>query len=280
MFEAFFTFPFLQQALLAGLVVGMVCPIVGVFLVVRRLSLIADTLAHVALSGVAAGLFLQKTVSALQGVSPVYVGMAFSVAGAFFVEHLRRIFRSYPDLSLPILLSAGTALAAVLISLADGFNGDVFGYLFGSLIAISRADLTIVLLVGAVVLATVVLLYKELFFLSFDEEGAAVAGIPRRAIHAVFVVFVAAVIGVAMNIVGLLLVSSLITLPVAAALQMARSFKQVFVYAVGFSELAVLGGLVLSYVLDLATGGVIVLLAAAILLLVLVAKRFGVVPHP
>ncbi|HEY8342932.1 MAG TPA: metal ABC transporter permease [Calditerricola sp.] len=278
MLEAFFTYTFLQHALLAGFVVGMVCPVVGVFLVVRRLSLIADTLAHVTLSGVAAGLVLQKTVTALQGVNPVHVGMAFSVAGAFLGEHLRRLFRSYPELALPILLSSGTALAAVLISLADGFNGEVFGYLFGSLIAISRAELTVVLFVGAVVLAGVALLYKELFFLSFDEEGAAVAGIPQRAIHAVFVMFVVAAIGIAMNVVGLLLVSSLITLPVAAALQVARSFKQVFLYAVGFSELSVLGGLVLSYVLDLATGGVIVLLAAAILCLVLVAKRLGAVP--
>jgi len=266
---------FLQHAVVSGLVIGGVCPVIGVFLVVRRLSLIADTLAHVTLSGVAAGLFLQTTVPALQAVNPVYVGMAFSVAGAFFVERLSRVYRSYRELSLPIVLSSATGLSVVLISLADGMNGDLFGYLFGSLIAVSRADVMVVLLVGLAVLAVVVLLYKELFYLSFDEEGAMVSGIPKASIHVLFVLVVALVIPVAMNIVGILLVSALITLPVAAALQVARSFRQVFAYAVCFSELAVVGGLVVSYVLDLATGGVIVLLAAAILLATIAVRRFG-----
>ncbi|GAB6934240.1 metal ABC transporter permease [Calditerricola yamamurae] len=266
---------FLQHAVVSGLVIGGVCPVIGVFLVVRRLSLIADTLAHVTLSGVAAGLFLQTTVPALQAVNPVYVGMAFSVAGAFFVERLSRVYRSYRELSLPIVLSSATGLSVVLISLADGMNGDLFGYLFGSLIAVSRADVIVVLLVGLAVVAMVVLLYKELFYLAFDEEGAMVSGIPKASIHILFVLVVALVIPVAMNIVGILLVSALITLPVAAALQVARSFKQVFAYAVCFSELAVVGGLVLSYVLDLATGGAIVLLAAAILLATIAVRQIG-----
>jgi len=266
---------FLQHAVVSGLVIGVVCPVIGVFLVVRRLSLIADTLAHVTLSGVAAGLFLQTTVPALQAVNPVYVGMAFSVAGAFFVERLSRVYRSYRELSLPIVLSSATGLSVVLISLADGMNGDLFGYLFGSLIAVSRADVTVVLLVGLAVVAMVVLLYKELFYLAFDEEGAMVSGIPKASLHILFVLVVALVIPVAMNIVGILLVSALITLPVAAALQVARSFKQVFAYAVCFSELAVVGGLVLSYVLDLATGGAIVLLAAAILLATIAVRQIG-----
>lgn len=266
---------FLQHAVVSGLVIGGVCPVIGVFLVVRRLSLIADTLAHVTLSGVAAGLFLQTTVPALQAVNPVYVGMAFSVAGAFFVERLSRVYRSYRELSLPIVLSSATGLSVVLISLADGMNGDLFGYLFGSLIAVSRADVIVVLLVGLAVVAMVVLLYKELFYLAFDEEGAMVSGIPKASLHILFVLVVALVIPVAMNIVGILLVSALITLPVAAALQVARSFKQVFVYAVCFSELAVVGGLVLSYGLDLATGGAIVLLAAAILLATIAVRRIG-----
>jgi len=266
---------FLQHAVVSGLVIGGVCPVIGVFLVVRRLSLIADTLAHVTLSGVAAGLFLQTTVPALQAVNPVYVGMAFSVAGAFFVERLSRVYRSYRELSLPIVLSSATGLSVVLISLADGMNGDLFGYLFGSLIAVSRADVIVVLLVGLAVVAMVVLLYKELFYLAFDEEGAMVSGIPKASLHILFVLVVALVIPVAMNIVGILLVSALITLPVAAALQVARSFKQVFAYAVCFSELAVVGGLVLSYVLDLATGGAIVLLAAAILLATIAVRQIG-----
>ena len=264
---------FLQNAFLSGMIIGFISPMIGVFLVVRRLSLIADTLAHVTLSGVAAGLFLKKHVALFQTVHPIYVGMLFSVAGGFFVERLRNVYRYYQELALPIILSAGTGLAVVLISLANGFNVDVYGYLFGSLIAVSRADLSIVAVAGLIVIAAVLALYKELFYLSFDEEGAVTSGISKRWIHVVFILLVACVIAVSMNIVGILLVSSMMTLPVACGLQLSRSFKQVFVYAVLFAETAVISGLVLSYYFDLATGGTIVVLSAFLLLLVIFIKK-------
>ncbi|GAB7388572.1 metal ABC transporter permease [Bacillaceae bacterium] len=267
-------YEFLQNAFLSGILVGIICPVIGVFLVVRRLSLIADTLAHVTLSGVAAGLFLQKYSAFFQHVAPVYIGMFFSVAGAFFVERLRKIYRFYQELALPVILSAGTGLAVVLLSLADGFNADLFGYLFGSLIAVSRSDLWTVFFVAAAVVGAVILLYKELFYLSFEEEGAAISGIPKGKVDFVFVLLVSLVIAVSMKIVGILLVSSLITLPVAAGLQMARSFKQVFFFAILFAQLSVVGGLVLSYCFDLATGGTIVVLAALILAAVISGKNF------
>ncbi|MBO8171227.1 MAG: metal ABC transporter permease [Bacillaceae bacterium] len=271
MIQDIIQFPFLQNAFLSGILIGFIGPVIGVFLVVRRLSLIADTLSHVALSGVAAGLFLQNKV--VQPINPVYVGMVFSIAGALFVENLRRWFRYYQELSLPIVLASATGLSVVLISLADGVNRDLFGYLFGSLIAVSRTDLMIVALIALLVLVMVVLLYKELFYLAFEEEAAVTSGIPKNTIHFVFVLLVALVIAVSMNIVGILLVSAMMTLPVAAGLQLAKSFKQVFVYAVLFSQVSVLTGLVLSYYFDLATGGTIVVLAALLLAGVIFVKK-------
>lgn len=273
MIEDLLRFEFLQNALLSGLLIGLICPIVGVFLVVRRLSLIADTLSHVALSGVAAGMLLIKYVASLAAVNPIYFGMVFAVIGAFFVEKLRHVYRHYQELSLPILLSAGAGLSVVLISLADGFNADLFGYLFGSLIAVSRADLWVIMAVGIGVISTILLLYKELFYLSFEEEGAITSGIPRGPLHLVFVILVALVIAISLNIVGVLLVSSLITLPAAAALQLSRSFKQMFFFAVLFGETAVISGLVISYYFDLASGGTIVILSAAILSIVIMVKK-------
>lgn len=274
MIEQLIRFEFLQNAFLSGILIGLICPIIGVFLVVRRLSLIADTLAHVTLSGVAAGLFLQKYIAFFQIISPVYIGMFFSITAAFFVEKLRKVYRFYQELALPITLSASTGLAVVLISLADGFNADLFGYLFGSLIAVSRFDLSVIILVAVGVLAMVLLLYKELFYLAFEEEGAVISGIPKGKIHFIFILLVAIVIAVSMNIVGILLISSLITLPVAASLQISRSFKQVFFYAILFAQISVISGLILSYYLDLATGGTIVVLSALILVMVMLVNRY------
>lgn len=277
MWEAFKQFEFLQNAFLSGMLVGFICPVIGVFLVVRRLSLLADTLAHVAFSGVAAGMLLKSFGSAWAFLNPVYTGMAFSLGGAYFVERLRKVYRQYQELALPIILSSGTGIGVVLISLADGFNADLFGYLFGSLIAVSRTDLWIIIAVVVVVLTFVGLLYKELFYLAFEEEGAVTAGIPRNRIHFIFIMLTAMVIAVSMNIVGILLVSALITLPVAAGLQLARSFKQIFLFSILFAQTAVLFGLILSYHLDLASGGTIVILAAFMLTTVLLGKKLTVV---
>lgn len=265
LFEQLVQFDFLQNAFLSGILIGFICPMIGVFLVVRRLALFADTLAHVTLSGVAAGM--------LFNVNPVLTGMLFSVSGALLVERLRNVYRHYQEIALPIILSSGTGLSVVLISLADGFNRDLFGYLFGSLIAVSRGDLLVITFVGMIVVTVILLLYKELLFISFEEEAATISGVPKKMVNIVFIILVALVIGVSMNIVGVLLVSALMTLPVASALQIARSFKQVFVYSILFAQISVIAGLIISFYLDVATGGTIVVLAAILLTCTIVMKK-------
>lgn len=273
MLDVLFQFEFLRNAFWAGIIVGVVSPVVGVFLVVRRLSLMADALSHIALSGVAAGMLFRESSPALAVISPIYAGMAFSVAGSLFVERLRKLYKSYEELAIPITLSAGVALSVVLISIADGFNSDLFGYLFGSVLSVTMSDLMTIGGIGIVVILVIFIFHKELFYLSFDEESAVLSGLPRKRLNLLFMVLVALVIAASMRIVGILLVSAMMTLPVAASLQVARSFKQTFVYAVVFAESAVLGGLVLSYYLDWASGGTIVLLSVVILLFVLFVKR-------
>ena len=141
MWEMVLHYDFMRRAVLAGLIIGLISPLVGIFLVVRRLSLIADALAHVTLSGVAAGLLLQKHVPWLQSLNPLHVGAMFSVGGAMFVEQLRRLYRTYQELAIPVVLSGGVGLGVVLISAADGFNVDVAGYLFGSILAVGEGEL-------------------------------------------------------------------------------------------------------------------------------------------
>ncbi|THE15449.1 metal ABC transporter permease [Bacillus timonensis] len=266
MLSDIFQYEFLQNAFLSGLLIGLIAPLLGVFIVVRRLSLIADALSHVTLAGIAASLLLEKKLGLTQPVNPIYMGMTFSVVGSLFIERLRTVYKHYQELAIPIILSGGIGLGVIFISLADGFNTDLFNYLFGSVSAISRSDLWTILGITMLVIFIVIFLYKELFLLSFDEEHAAVSGINAKTIHFIFIVTVALVIAASMRIVGILLVSSLMTLPVAAAIRIAQGFKQTIILSVIFGEVAVVFGLVLSYYLDLAPGGTIVVLSIMILL--------------
>ncbi|KWW21660.1 MULTISPECIES: metal ABC transporter permease [Peribacillus] len=267
MISGILQFEFLQNAFLTGIIIGAIAPLVGVFVVVRRMSMISDALSHVALAGIAFSLLLQKSFLSLAGLNPLYMGMAFSVGGSLFIEKLRGVYKHYQELAIPIIMSGGMGLSVIFISIADGFNTDLYGYLFGSVSAVSRTDLYVILAVGIVVVLTLTLLYKELFLLSFDEEHAKASGIPYKAIHFIFIVMVALVIAASMKIIGILLVSSLMTLPVAASLRFAKGFKQMIGFSILFGEVSVVGGLFLSYNLDLAPGGTIVIIAVLILIL-------------
>jgi zinc transport system permease protein len=274
MIDDFLQYAFLQNALLAGLLIGIISPLVGVFLVVRRLSLIAEALSHITLSGVAAGLLLQKKVAAFEGVNPIYLGMGFAVLGSIFVERIRQFYRSYQELAIPILLSAGIAVGVVLISLGDGFGVDIASLLFGNILAIGNQDLFLISIVGIVVVVFIYLFYKELFALAFEEEHAVLTGISGRWLHFFFIIIVALVISVSLRVVGILLVSALMTLPVATSLQLSLSFKKTCVFSILFAQVAVIAGLIFAYWFDIASGGSIVLVSILLLLLVIAGKRF------
>jgi zinc transport system permease protein len=204
------------------------------------------------------------------------MGIAFSVTASIFIEKLRAVYRHYQELAIPIILSGGIGLGVIFISLADGFNTDLYSYLFGSVSAVSRSDLWTIVIISILVIAMIALLYKELFLLSFDEEYAKASGIAARGVHFVFIVMVALVIAASMRIVGILLVSSLMTLPVAASMRIAKGFKQTIFYSVLMGETAVLGGLVLSYYVNLAPGGTIVALAVLMLVLTILFKKLAI----
>ncbi|AIG24516.1 metal ABC transporter permease [Brevibacillus sp. 7WMA2] len=273
MLADWWNYEFLRYTLFSGLLIGLVCPILGTFLIVRRLSMMADGLSHVTLSGVAAGMLLAKKVAFFSVVNPLFFGMLFSVIGSLFIERLRKVYRAYQDLAIPIILSTGLGLFTVLVSIADGFNQDLYSYLFGKIVTVTIEDLLALIGVAVVVIGTVILLYKELFAVSFDEEFARVSGVARRSINLWFMVLVALTIAASMRIVGVLLISALITIPVAASLQIAKSFRQAIFYSILFAEISVLTGLYFAYMLDWASGGTIVLVAVFILMIVLGFKR-------
>lgn len=258
-------YEFMQRAVVAGLLVAVICPLVGIFVVMRRLSMIGDTLSHASLAGIAAGM--------LGGFYPLWGALMFSLAAAIGVEQLRKRFPQYAELSISIVLSAGIGLATVLISLANSFNADLMSYLFGSIIAVNMLDIYTILALSVIIIVSVRLLYKEFFYMAFDEEGAELAGIPVAALNIYFTVLTAMTIVVSMRVVGMLMVSSLMVVPVAAGLLISRSFKNTVFLSVAFAIISVIAGLITSYYFDLAPGGSIVLTSVFILLAVLAVKR-------
>ncbi|MBC2207072.1 metal ABC transporter permease [Listeria booriae] len=268
-----FEYDFIRNTFIVGIVIGIVAPLLGSFIVVRRLSLMADALSHVSLAGIAVSLYLSKMYIPLVALNPLYLGFGFAVGGSLLMEKLRNVYKQFQELAIPIIMSAGMGFSVIFISLANGFNTDLFSYLFGSVSAVSRSDMWTILATAFVVLLTVFFLYKELFLLSFDEEYAKVSGIPAKVVDVIFMLLVALVIASSMRIVGILLVSSLMTLPVAAAIRIAKGFKQTIGYSILFGEIAVLGGLISAFYLDLAPGGSIVIISVIILVTTITVQK-------
>ncbi|RIX54167.1 metal ABC transporter permease [Paenibacillus nanensis] len=258
------TSEFFQRALIGGLLIGVTAPLMGFFLVLRRLSMIGDTLSHVAIAGVALGF--------LTGVYPIAMGLVFAIAASFAIEKLRKAYKTYAELSLAIMMAGGIGLASILFTSGESMM-DVNSYLFGSIYTLSNGDLLTIGGVTAVVLIVIAVQSKELFLLTFDEDAAAVSGLPVRFYNVMISVLTALVISVAIKIVGALLVSALLTIPAACSLIIARSFKQSIVTVILIGELAVLAGLMIAGIWNLAPGGTIVLLLIAVLLLLLLLRR-------
>jgi zinc transport system permease protein len=261
----FWQYDFMQRALLAAVLVGLAAPAVGTFVVQRRLALIGDGMGHVALTGVAIGL--------LTGRSPVAVALAVAVAGAVAIELLRARGRTSGDVALALLFYGGIAGGVVLISAAPGGTATLNAYLFGAITTTSAADLVVFGLLTAVVLLLTIGLGRPLFAVANDEEHAVAIGLPVRLLNLLLAILVAATVVLSMRVVGLLLISALMVVPVATATQVAGSFRSAFAGAVGIGVLAAIGGVVASFYLDTPSGGTIVLVALAVFLVMLPLGR-------
>jgi zinc transport system permease protein len=245
---------FMRLAFAAGAVVGVLAPAVGFFLVQRRMSLIGDGLGHVAFAGVAAGYLLD--------LSPVLTALVAAVIGGVAIEWLRSRQRTAGDQALALVFYTGIAGGVVLVSLAGALNVDLFGFLFGSILTVTRTDVVVVTLLGAAGLAAIALLYRALTGTVLDEEGARVAGVPVAFLNVVLVVLAAVTIALSMRIVGILLIAALMVLPVSAASRVAWSMRSTLGISMVIGLACVLAGLSTAYYADLPPGGTIVLLAA------------------
>ena len=262
-----FHYDFLNRAIIAGILVAIIAPLIGIFVVLRRFSLIADTLSHISLAGVALGL--------LTGINPLFTGMGAAIISSLAIEKLRVSKKVYGETALALFLSGGLALAVTLVSLKKGLNANLFSYLFGSILTVRASDVWVIVCLAAVVMITIFVLYKELVYMAFDEETAAVNGISVKKINALFIVLAAVTVALAIPIVGVLLISALMIIPVVTALQLKKSFKKTLMWAEVFSLLSVIGGLVISWYLEVSPGGAIVLTALGFFIATSIAARLS-----
>jgi zinc transport system permease protein len=242
---------FVFRGLLAGLMIAVIAPTIGIFLVLRRYSLIADTLSHISLAGVALGLII--------GIHPLIAAVIAAVVGAVGLEQTRSSRKVSSESAMALFLSGSLALAVVLITLTNKVSTSLFNYLFGSISTVTSSDLWIILGVGLIVLLVVALLFKRFVYVAFDEEAAQVSGLPVKFLNTLFMVLAAITIAISIPIIGILLISALVVIPVLTALQFHRSTMQTLLLAQLCSILAVAGGFFLSLYYNLAPGGTIVL---------------------
>jgi zinc transport system permease protein len=246
------SYAFIQRALIAGSFISVLCATLGVLLVLRRLSLIGDGLAHVTFGSVAVGLVLK--------IYPLYVSLPLVVASSLGILKLTEKARIYGDAAVGIVSSLGIAGGVLLASMAGGFNVDLFSYLFGNILSISREDVVIAISVSVVVLLVIYFYYHELLSVTFDEEFARASGIDAQRINAIIVMLTAVTVVLTMKIVGVMLTSALLILPAVTAFQVARGFRNAIIIASAVSLLSVFSGITISFAMNMPAGASIVIM--------------------
>ncbi len=256
-------YEFMQRAFIVGILVSIIIPCIGAVVVFKRLSMIGDALSHSSLAGVAGGLLL--------GIHPILGAILFCVIAALAIEYMRKKIPHHAELSIAIIMSAAIGLAGIFSGLVSSVNFN--SYLFGSIVSISDFEVGVTVFISMVILLTFLLLYKELFYIAFDERAARLAGVPVSLINVLFTILTAITISISARTVGALIISSLMVIPTVCAMQIARSYKQTILYAILFALSFTIAGLTISFYTGLKPGGMIVLLGVLVLLLLLLGKN-------
>ena len=261
------SYGFMQRALISGIAIAVLCSVVGLFLVLRRYSLFGDAVAHSSFGGIAAGLLI--------GIYPLWAAYAVSLISALVITRIKQSFDISGDASVAILLSSGIAAGLVMISLAGGFTVDILSFIFGSILLVSTNDVILILALTGAILVVILLLYRELIYSTFNEEQAKVSGIPVEKINYLIVFLAGITVVTSIQLVGILLISALLVIPNVTAIMYGKGFKHTAFISIGFSVFAVVGGILLSYVVDITPAGTIVMLSIAIFATTIGLKSAG-----
>ena len=263
------SFGFMQNAIISGIAISLICSTVGLFLVLRKYSLFGDALAHSAFGGVALGLFL--------GFYPLWAAYVVSILSALALTKIRQKFDISGDAIVAILLSSGIAVGIVLISLSGGFSIDIFSFLFGSVLLVSTENVIGILGMCAAILIILIIGYKKFMYITFSEEQARVSGIRVEKLNYLLIAIAGITVVTSMQLVGVLLVSALFVIPNVTAMMFKRSFKQTIILSMSFSVFSTVAGILISYPLDIAPSGMVVLLAITLFIGSLVMKSAGMI---
>ena len=258
-------FGFMQRALITGLAVAVTCSVIGLFLVLRRQSLFGDAISHVAFGGIAIGLFIN--------LYPIWTAFIVSIFGALGITKLRESTKIPPDSAIAVLLTSGLAVGVVLIGLAGGFTLDLYSFLFGSILLVSPQDTLTILVLSAAVLSIISVIYRKLLYVTFDEQQAKVSGIQVTNLNYLFIVLASITVITSIRLVGVLLISSLVVIPNITAIIFGKGFKKTLLISFLIAVYSVLGGIIISYYLNLAPGGTIVLMSIATFFATLIVKH-------
>jgi len=259
-------YEFMQNAFLAGMMLSVVLAVVSFFVVLRRLSFVGVGVAHSAFGGVALG--------SLLGISPTLTAIGFAVIVSNAIGYIGKQGKLSTDTTIVIFFSLAMALGVIFIGMSDQYNVDLFGFLFGNILAITRHDLIVIAVLGGMVIVSIVLLFKELLFVAYDEEVAFVSGMPVTFLNHFFLTILALSVVISMKVIGIILVSALLVIPGAAALQLTRRYVSMIVISIIISMVSTIGGLTLSYYADMASGATIVTLASFIFFISFIVGRF------
>lgn len=258
-------YDFMQRAFLAGALIALVASALGVFLMLRRQALMADMLSHVSLAGIAAGAYLHW--------NPTLTGFAIAIVGAVAVEYVRRSYKTYSEISVAIIMVGGLSSAVIIMNLNQSVSKSFSSYLFGSVVAVNRTELILMLAVSVLAALFFVLMRRPLYQMTFDEDTAKTSGLPVHWLSLAFSVVTGMIVAAAMPIVGVLLVSSLVVLPAALAIRLASSFAAAIALSMAFGLGGVWSGLAASYTFSTPPGATIALILLAILLVGIGAKK-------
>ncbi len=248
-------FEFFRNAVIAGMISSVVCGIIGSYVVVKRLVSMSGGLAHAAFGGIGLGYFL--------GIDPVAGAVGFTTGIALLIGVIREKLSQQVETLIGAVWAAGMALGILLIALAPGYAPDLFGFLFGNILLIPTGDLIVMSLLALVICAVVGLWFNQLMAVTFDEEYARVMNLPVTALILLLFLLIALTVVVLIRVVGIILVIALLTLPAAVAREFTQSIRAMMVVSIIFAAACSLGGLFLSYALDVPSGATIILLAAA-----------------
>ena len=262
------SYTFMLKALIAGIAVGLICSFMGTFLVLRRYSLFGDGIAHVAFGGISIGLFL--------GVFPLWTAFIVSIFGGLGLQKLRQSTKISGDAAVAVVLVSGLAVGVILVSSSGGFSVDLFSFLFGSILLISNEDTIMILAISAGIIATLTILQKQFLHLTFNEEQAKLVGLRTTLLNYAFVVLASITVVTSMRLVGILLISALIVIPNITAMMFGKGFKITVFISMSIAVISVISGILVSYFLNVAPSGTIVVIAVGILIGTLVLKSAGI----